>query len=233
MPSRRRCTHCTARTCSPSLPQDLLQALHSSATQLQGVGDSVSRGKVPGGQIAAQNGGWEHPSTHPTNHPPTPRDSRRLGALLQVAPPPDGLGLLAVVTQVPMHHAVVAPPPAAILGVLDAWEAGGSIRSLPLPVFLQPHQDGSPNLQGTQARCHDSPRGCSQGCEQRCEREAARAEQTQGLIPKATRVGRVDWRSSATFLQPGRASSMQQVQPKSCCALPSEWRSLGSRADRG
>lgn len=179
MPSRRRCTHCTARTCSPSLPQDLLQALHSSATQLQGVGDSVSRGagrSLEGKLQLKMEDGSIHPPTHPTNHPPTPRDSRRLGALLQVAPPPDGLGLLAVVTQVPMHHAVVAPPPAAILGVLDAWEAGGSIRSLPLPVFLQPHQDGSPNLQGTQARCHDSPRGCSQGCEQRCEREAARAE---------------------------------------------------------
>ena len=38
MPSCRRCTHCTARACTPSLPQDLLQAPHSSATQLPGRG---------------------------------------------------------------------------------------------------------------------------------------------------------------------------------------------------
>lgn len=38
VPSCKRCTHCTARACTPSLPQDLLQAPHSSATQLPGVG---------------------------------------------------------------------------------------------------------------------------------------------------------------------------------------------------
>lgn len=45
VPSRRRCTHCTARACSPSLPQDLLQAPHSSATQLQGSGAVLVAGR--------------------------------------------------------------------------------------------------------------------------------------------------------------------------------------------
>jgi len=72
VPSRRRCTHCTARTCSPSLPQDLLQALHSSATQLQGVGDSVSRGagrSLEGKLQLKMEDGSIHPPTQPTTHP--------------------------------------------------------------------------------------------------------------------------------------------------------------------
>lgn len=44
VPSCRRCTHCTARACTPSLPQDLLQAPHSSATQLPGGEDRHGEG---------------------------------------------------------------------------------------------------------------------------------------------------------------------------------------------
>lgn len=48
-----------------------------------------------------------------------PPHSLRLGTLVLVAAPADGLGPLLVVTQVPLYHVVVSAAPAAIFGELD------------------------------------------------------------------------------------------------------------------
>lgn len=59
VPSCRRCTHCTARACTPSLPQDLLQAPHSSATQLP-------RGTEMGRGVRGDAHAWEAAGALPT-----------------------------------------------------------------------------------------------------------------------------------------------------------------------
>lgn len=69
-----------------------------------------------------------------------------MGALLEVTAPPDRLWLLAVVAEVSMHHPVVTFPPAAILGVLDAWRGmqsmGAGVLPAPHPIpLLHPYQD--------------------------------------------------------------------------------------------
>lgn len=46
------------------------------------------------------------------------RSSRWLTALVHVAPLPDGFGLLAGFTEVPVHQSTVALPPASVFGVL-------------------------------------------------------------------------------------------------------------------
>ena len=46
------------------------------------------------------------------------RSSRWLAALVHVAPLPDGFGLLAGFTEVPVHQSTVALPPASVFGVL-------------------------------------------------------------------------------------------------------------------
>lgn len=68
MPSCRRCTHCTARTCTPSLPQDLLQAPHSSATQLPGR-EKTDTAKALEGMPAP--GGGRHTLNAAPKTPPT------------------------------------------------------------------------------------------------------------------------------------------------------------------
>lgn len=93
-------------------------------------------------------------------------DLRWLGALLEVTTPPDRLRLLAIVAEVSMHHPVVAFPPAAVLGVLDAWEGqsmggeamGAGVPPAPCPVPscipAWTHALGCHRSGGTQAVLH-------------------------------------------------------------------------------